>query len=68
MTGWTKLEFRDGPREVPNHLAALLDTDETYTMTFEEAVQLVNQRNLGDRLNRVQSDAIANHFKNLGRE
>jgi len=68
MTGWTTLKFRDGEREVPNHIASLLDGDETYTMTYEEAVQLVNKRNLGDRLQKAQDDAIRQHFRNLERE
>jgi hypothetical protein len=48
-----RVEFRDGVQEVP---------DETYQMTYKEAMSKMNNRFMEDRLNKAQSDLVAQHM------
>lgn len=57
------LEFRDGSREVPAHLAALMTGLETFRFTYREALGLVNQRVFSDWLNGKQDDLLRRHFR-----
>jgi hypothetical protein len=61
------VEFRDGEREVPDHLAALMNDLETYKMTFEEARVLADQRLLRDVLRKKQEALVSEHFRNWRR-
>lgn len=58
-----ELEFRDGKREVPDHLADMMRGLETYRMTFEEAQVAASQSLVRDRLNRIGEKVVADHFK-----
>jgi hypothetical protein len=55
--------FRDGPREIPDHLADLMAGLETFRMTFDEAVNAANRRLVSDRLERARRELIRDHFK-----
>ncbi len=57
-----KVEFRDGVQEVPDAVAQHLESFETYTMTYKEAMSKMNDRFLVDRINKAQSDAVAQHL------
>jgi hypothetical protein len=59
------VEFRDGDREVPDHVAALLKGLETHTMTYDQALRVSEKRLLSDRLNQMQGDLVAEHFKGM---
>lgn len=41
------LQFRDGERDVPGHLARMMSSIETYRLTYEQAVDEANRRQLG---------------------
>ena len=61
-----QLEFRDGVREVPDHLADLMKGLDTYQMTFEQAQVAANNSLVRDRLNNIQSKVVAEHLKRWG--
>jgi hypothetical protein len=57
-----RVEFRDGVQEVPDHVADYLEAYETYQMTYKEAMSKMNNRFMEDRLNKAQSDLVAQHM------
>jgi len=61
-----KVEFRDGEKLVPDHVADLMAQFETHTMTQEEAQRKVNERFLTDRLEKVQGDIVREHLTRFG--
>lgn len=61
----TKVEFRDGERDVPDHLAVMMRGIETHTMTYEQAVKASETRMLTDRLNLEMKSMVADHFKGM---
>lgn len=62
----TPVEFRDGDRDVPDHLAILMRGMRTWEMTYEQAVQHANQNLTRQRLETAQRRIIAEHFKKDG--
>lgn len=56
------LEFRDGIKAVPDHIAEFLDEAETYKITYWEAIDRMNQRFLTDKLAKVQSGVVSDHL------
>ena len=58
-----EVEFRDGVRLVPDHVAQFMDTLETHTMTYAEASKKVNNAFLTERLKKAQGDALRSHFE-----
>ena len=60
---YPEVEFRDGVRVVPPHVAAILRGIETHTMTYAEAIEAANQKLTRDLLNKAQQDAITGHFR-----
>lgn len=60
---WKPLEFRDGFREVPDHLAALMTGIETFRLTYREALEKANNRQLADYLNKQQDVILRRHFE-----
>jgi len=57
------IEFRDGDRVVPFHVAILLESVETWQYTYEDAMDLANRQLLRDRLNSYQADVTNGHFR-----
>lgn len=62
----TQLEFRDGTREVPDHLADMMTGLQTFTLTFEEAQTEANKRLTRDRLNQIGDKVVSDHLKKFG--
>ena len=60
------LEFRDGERDVPDHLALLMKGMRTWEMTFEEARDRMHTHKLRQALDQAQRDLVREHFKNNG--
>jgi hypothetical protein len=58
-----EVEFRDGMRLVPDHVAQFMESLDTYTMTYAEAAKKVNNAFLTERLKKAQSDALRQHFE-----
>lgn len=62
-----QLEFRDGPREVLDHLAVHMRDMETFRMTYDEAVRAVNDKLQRDFVNTYADRFIDDHFKRMQR-
>lgn len=60
------LEFRDGERDVPPHLAAMMKGIRTWEMTFSEAKAKAEMQMTRQLLDSAQADLIRKHFKTDG--
>jgi len=60
-----EMEFRDGPRTVPDHVEAMLiDAGlETWKYTYRQAMDKANEHIVQDRLLRAQKDLLRDHFR-----
>lgn len=58
----TEIEFRDGKRLVPDHLAVLMAMFDTTEYTYEEAIKIANDALLSTQLQRIERDIIRKHF------
>lgn len=60
-----QLDFRDGTREVPEHLASVLLPYQArlYQITYDEACAFANQVMLNDLVERRFESIISDHFK-----
>lgn len=67
MGDMREVEFRDGPRLVPDHLADMMASLKTHTMTYEEAVEKANWKLASDFTERAYDNIIQSHFKDGGR-
>lgn len=52
------VEFRDGERDIPDHVAELLRGVDTFAYTYDQAVRLSEQELLRKRLNDAQSTIV----------
>lgn len=59
--------FRDGPREVPEHVEAMLRGLEVYRMTYQEAIAAANHRAEAAVVSKVMAKTISDHFRGSGR-
>lgn len=57
------VNFRDGPRDVAEHLAILLRNVETYRLTFREALDSVNFKMENDFVAKAMNKSINDHFR-----
>ena len=57
-----KVQFRDGDREIPDHLADMMESFETRAMTYEQAVARANWKMTNDFLNKAQSSIVQGHL------
>lgn len=57
------LEFRDGERDVPDHVAVLMRGLRTWEMTYDEARNAAHTNQLRQALQVAQRDLIREHFK-----
>lgn len=62
-----QLEFRDGTREVLDHLAVHMKNMETFRMTYDEAVERVNDKLQSDFINKAADRFVDDHFIRMGR-
>lgn len=60
-----RIEFRDGFREVPDHLAELMRGLPTYDMTYEEAREKANWRMVADFANKAQNDIVRKSLRRI---
>lgn len=60
-----EMEFRDGPRAVPNHVASLITIAEIDPVqyTYEEAVTISNDAMLKRTLNDAMWSKVGSHFR-----
>ena len=62
---WSEIEFRDGKRDVPDYIAALLSGIETHGLTYDEAIAEANKKTEADFINAQQERVLAAHFREL---
>lgn len=60
------VEFRDGERDVPDHVAELLRGHSVYAMTYEQAIRYAERVLERNELNRQMNRVIDEHFKRTG--
>jgi hypothetical protein len=58
-----ELEFRDGRRQVPEYVAALLADVETFRLTYDQSIAEANRRMGADYANAAHERVLAAHFK-----
>lgn len=63
-----QVEFRDGYKLVPDHVADKLAEFETYKMTYEQALDKMNSSFVEDRLRKAQNDVVREHLTRFGIE
>jgi hypothetical protein len=56
-----EVEFRDGFRLVPSHVADLLHNYKTWTMTYEEAIKKSNTAMAADFANDAMRKIVSRH-------
>lgn len=61
-----EVEFRTGKREVPDHLAEMMNGIETYRMTYEEALDAANKRLATNHVEKAVNAVIDGHFRAMG--
>lgn len=63
MDSQREVEFRDGKRLIPAHLADMMVDLKTHTMTFDEAVEKANWRLAQDHISAAYDRTIQSHFR-----
>lgn len=61
-----EIEFRDGKKVVPDHLADLMTDLKTHTMTYDEAVKQANWKLATDYADQSIDKIRQSHFRDLG--
>lgn len=61
-----EIEFRDGIRTVPEHVADLLRGMDTYTMTYAQAIDAAEKSLVRNEITRQANALIDDHFRNGG--
>jgi hypothetical protein len=57
------IEFRDGERDVPDHLASMMHGLRKWELTYEQAKAQAEDRMTRAALERAQHDLITAHFR-----
>ena len=58
-----RLTFRDGDRDVVDHVAELLRPIETYKLTYDQAMVAANNQLLQREVSRRMNDALREHMR-----
>lgn len=61
-----QLVFRDGPREVPEHVGNMLKGIEIHRLTYSEAIAEANLKAQNEYVSKTINSMIANHFRQTG--
>lgn len=61
-----EVEFRDGKRMIPDHLADMMIELPTHTLTYQQAVEQANWKLARDHANRAFESVIQSHFRTSG--
>lgn len=64
--GDMRVEFRDGIRDIPDHVANLMQGLDTHRLTYEEAMEKANSGILRRHLRKVEDEVIRNHSRTWG--
>lgn len=58
--------FRDGVRDVPDHVEQLLRGIDTYKLNFDDAIAAANRKLMNDYLGKTVNKMVSEHFRNTG--
>jgi len=61
-----EVEFRDGIKNIPDHLADMMAGLDTHKLTLTEATQIANDKFVGERFFKARQNLITAHFKEHG--
>lgn len=61
-----QLVFRDGPRDVPEHVEGMLKGIEIHKLTYDEAVKAANFKMENEFLAKSYNKMITDHFRHGG--
>jgi len=61
-----EVEFRTGIREIPDHLADMMQGIETARMTYQEAVAAANKKLMATQIDKAMDRVLAGHFQEHG--
>lgn len=62
-----RVMFRDGEREVPDYVGTLLVGIDTFKLTYEQALRVMDAEIVNDHLRRQQARIVNDHFRTLRR-
>lgn len=62
-----EVEFRDETREIPDYMADLMAGIETWKITYDEAVVLMNRRLEQRQLTQAHDEILRSHFSGVPR-
>ena len=60
-----KLDFRDGPREVPDHIRDLMAGIDTETLTYDQAIARMNQNLEKGVIDRAADAIVRQHGRDF---
>lgn len=66
MGDMREVEFRDGTRLIPEHLAEIMSGIKTHTLTYEEAVEKANWRLAENHVESAFDSIVQSHFRGGG--
>lgn len=56
------VDFRDGGKNIPEYIEVLMDGFDTLNLTYQQAIDLVNSRMLGEQMQQSQQRIVRDHF------
>lgn len=59
------VEFRDGPREVPDHVKALMSGIPTHTLTYDQATEAMNKSLEKGVIDRAADTIVRQHGRDF---
>lgn len=65
LSGGTELQFADGRFVVPDHVASLLSRVDTSVLRYEQAMDSVNARLMGEHIGAHEQTVLREHFAKL---
>ncbi len=57
-----EVEFRGGKRWIPGYMADLMTGIKTHKLTYDQAVDAMNRKMLGDHVERARDRILDDHF------
>ena len=63
MGDMREVEFRDGKRLIPDHLADMMTDLKTHTLTYQQAVDKANWKLASDFVEKAYDGIVQSHFR-----
>lgn len=62
----SRIEFRDGVRDIPDYLADIMVGLPVHRLTYDESVLLANENLTRQHINKVEAKIIEDHARDWG--